>query len=123
LAAKALGELGSESRPAIPQLIRVIHDEPKVVEGAASARIFAVHALGQIGSSDGVPALSILLKDTYAHTRIVAAFALWRIDRQSEKTKLFLGNELDTATGEDCDLITSLLTAIDSAEKPSVQPN
>jgi HEAT repeats len=123
LAARALGEMGAESRPAIPQLIRVIRDEPKAAEGAASARNFAVYALGQIGSSDGVPALSMLLEDTDSHTRIIAAFALWRIEHQSEKTKLFLRNELATATGEECDLIRSVLTAIDAAEKPPVQPN
>jgi len=119
LAAKALGEMGAESRPAIPQLIRVIRDEPKVAEGAASARNFAVHALGQIGSSDGVPELFLLLQDTDSHARIIAAFALWRIEHQSERIKLFLRHELSLATAEDCDLIVSLLTAIDAAEKLS----
>lgn len=70
-------EYGREAKPALTNLMDTIND-PNL-----QTRIFAIYTLGDIGPEArlAVPTLEKCLKDE--GVRVSAAFALWRIDRQT----------------------------------------
>ncbi len=67
-AANAFAILGSAARPAIPELLRLVHDRE-----ATNTAAFARYALANIGA-DALPHLIALLEDTNAANRLYAAF-------------------------------------------------
>lgn len=74
-AAKELGELGKDAKPAIKPLIKVLQDEDRFV------RRFAAQALGSIGpeAKAAVPALAKLLNDDTPQVREAAVKALGKL--------------------------------------------
>jgi len=80
VAARVLGDFGSESKKAIPALIGVLTHRELFV------RVRAAEALGQIGpdSVDAIPGLRKALKDSDGRVRVQAALALWRINREAD---------------------------------------
>jgi HEAT repeat protein len=78
-AAGAIGKLGTDAQPAVPDLIAALHDDSKLVQMGAA------YALGEIRSTDAVPALQEASKSTEKDVRIAAAAALKMI--QTKRTK------------------------------------
>jgi HEAT repeat protein len=74
-AAKDLGELGKEAKPATKALVKALRDEDRFV------RRFAAQALGSIGpdASEAVPGLTALLNDDKPAVREAAVKALARL--------------------------------------------
>lgn len=74
-AAKQLGELGAEARPAVPDLTRAMRDRDAFV------RRFSAEALGNIGreARAAVPALTAAMLDERKEVQIAAVEALIRI--------------------------------------------
>lgn len=78
-AATVLGEVGSEARGAVPQLVRVLETRRNADEGWR-----VCHALGEIGPAarDAVPALQEALNDPSPHVSGAARAALTEIEER-----------------------------------------
>lgn len=80
-AARALGEMKADAAPAVPALIEALQDMD------VEMRRLCCQALGDIGTSpnsDSVSALAKQLESTEWTVRLAAAFALQKIDPQSD---------------------------------------
>jgi HEAT repeat protein len=77
-AAGALWRVDRKNRDAIPTLISILEKSKDVTPRATAA-----HVLGQIGppAKAAVPALTRTLQDPFMNVRLVAAEALWVVDR------------------------------------------
>jgi HEAT repeat protein len=80
---KAIVKIGG---PAVPELIRLLRDQDE------SARSFAAESLGMIGPAarKAVPALVPMIGDPRMVMRLVAAAAMWRIDRDERGIPILL---------------------------------
>ena len=78
-AAESLGKFGPEAQAAVPDLIAALKDESKMV------RMGAAYALGEIGSTDAVPALQEAAKDSETEVRDAAATATKQIRQKGKK--------------------------------------
>ena len=78
-AAESLGKFGPEAQAAVPDLIAALKDESKMV------RMGAAYALGEIGSTDAVPALQEAAKDSETEVRDAAATATKQIRLKGKK--------------------------------------
>jgi HEAT repeat protein len=75
-AAKSLGEIGTEAKPALPALMKALKDDDKFV------RQFSAQSIGKLGpeAKDAVPTLKdVLLKDSAKEVADEAAAALARV--------------------------------------------
>jgi hypothetical protein len=88
LAARSLSQMGTQSRPATPQLITALADSNVAV------RLIAAGLLGRFGpeAKAAVPALRLLLKDTDWEVRRKAAAALWDIDRDTNALVILIAD-------------------------------
>ncbi|MCI0704195.1 MAG: HEAT repeat domain-containing protein [Planctomycetia bacterium] len=80
-AAESLGQFGAEATSAVPDLIAALKDENAMV------RMGVAYALGEIGSSDAVPALQEASKDGEKQVRDAAVHALKQIQQKKPKKK------------------------------------
>jgi len=80
-AAEALGALGADAEPAVPDLVKALtDDDPK-------ARASAAHGLGDIGkpAAAAIPGLELLLKDAEPIVVAAGCYALYRIKGKSDR--------------------------------------
>jgi HEAT repeat protein len=78
-AAGAIGKLGADAQPAVPDLIAALHDDSKLVQMGAA------YALGEIRNADAVPALQEAIKSNEKEVRTAAAAALKMIQAKRKK--------------------------------------
>jgi HEAT repeat protein len=81
-----LGAMGPEAKEAVPELVALIEDERQGFFPKGFYRDVVLEALAAIGpeAKAAVPAVTKLLKAKEGFTRVLAAYALWRIDRQTQ---------------------------------------
>lgn len=100
LAARALGSIGDAS--ATPNLVAVLSD------GEATVRRSALEALRQLDARAAVPAIRKSLGDPDPETRVEAAWALWRISKDTAG----LSALRDASREKEEIVITKALTAL-----------
>jgi HEAT repeat protein len=118
-AAVILGTMGTNARPAIPALLKVMqHDEIDYVRETA-ARSLA----GVVGPETASVALGLkkCLSDRLASVRLWSAIALWRINRDPRAITVLMA-DLKTASGEDgtCHAAIRVLGEAGALAKPAV---
>lgn len=85
-----LGRIGPDARPAIPALIALMREQPE-------AQLDAATAIGRIGGPEAQAAIPLLegyLRSSDEELRVIAAEALWRIDRRADLVLPVLIKEL-----------------------------
>jgi HEAT repeat protein len=100
-AAIALGKIGPEAKAAVPDLIEVLTGKTEgITFNGASPVLNAAEALGKIGpdAKMAVPALNDALHQQRGDLRVVAALALWRIEKRDEPVTV-LKKELTNKDG------------------------
>jgi HEAT repeat protein len=113
-AARALGCLGPVAKPAIPQLIKALHDPDRQV------RLDAAGALGWIGP-DATSSLILCLNDQDSNVRHVAVFGLGRIGPGAVAAVPALSRMLHDPDEFVRASAAASLSAIDATHSPQMQ--